>query len=83
MKTEIEGHQITEIEFARMWGTSGVVPESSKNMLMIADCERERAEVAELNRIHDLPLLFTAKAVQPVPRLKAMISSMRKRAKAE
>jgi len=55
MKTEIEAHQITEIEFARMWGTSGVVPDSSKKMLMIADCESERAEVAELNRIHDLP----------------------------
>jgi len=83
MKTEIEAHQITEIEFARMWGTSGVVPDSSKKMLMIADCESERAEVAELNRIHDLPLSLPAKAPHHVPRLKAMIIGMRKRAKAE
>jgi hypothetical protein len=83
MKTEIESHQISRLEFARMWGASGVVPDSSKAMLLIADSEKERAEIAELNRIHALPLPPPAKAAHHIPRLKAMMIAVRKRAQAE
>ena len=55
MKTKIELQEITVMEFARMWGTNGAVPDSSKTMLLIADYEKERAEIAELKRIYALP----------------------------
>lgn len=54
MKTKIELQEITVMEFARMWGTNGAVPDSSKTMLLIADYEKERAEIAELKRIYAL-----------------------------
>lgn len=83
MKTEIESHKITELEFARMWGTNGVVPDSSQAMLLIAHCEKERAEIAELHRIHALPLPSSARAVHRVPRLRAIMIAVGKRGKAE
>ena len=83
MNTEIEGHEITRLEFARMWGTTGIVPDSSKAMLLIADSEKERAEIAELKRIHGLPLPTPAKAARHIPRLKAMMIVVRKRAQSE
>lgn len=83
MKTEIEGQEITMLEFARMWGTYGVVPDSSKTMLLIADYEKERAEIAELNRIHALPSTSPAKAAHRVPRLKAMMIAVKKRGKTQ
>lgn len=36
MNPEIEAQEITRLEFARMWGINGVVPDSVKTMLLIA-----------------------------------------------
>lgn len=81
MKTEIKGDEITRLEFARMWGTNGVVPDSSKAMLLVADCERERAEIAELDRIHALTSASLALPAHHVPGLKALMIAVRRCAK--
>ena len=62
MKPEIERQEITRLEFARMWGTNGVVPDSVKTMLLIAYHEKERAEITELKRIHALAPASMAKS---------------------
>src|ERR1700739_3611775 len=77
MKTDFKSSEISELEFARMWGASGVVPDSSKTMLLIAYCEKERAEIAELNRIHALTVSSPAKSPHRVPGLKAILIDAR------
>lgn len=82
MKPEIEKQEITRLEFARMWGTGGDVPDSVKTMLLMAYCEKERAEITELKRIHALAPASAAKSRRSAPRLKAIMIDLRKRYKA-
>lgn len=77
MKTDFKSPEISELEFARMWGTNGVVPDSSKVMLPIAYCEKERAEIAELNRIHALTVPSPKRSAHCVSGLKAILIDAR------